>query len=137
MSRILIFCESRFPINRKKIRQSVIEYLSDKISADYEVGVNIVGDRKMKQLNNQYRKIDQTCSVLSFSLNDPAVSTRQEITSGFSSDKSSPDKILRLGDVVVSYPQTVLLSAETNRLVDHMVKELVEHGLDHLLGKHH
>src|SRR3989339_745229 len=56
--------DSKKNITREEIWQTVVEYLSDKISADYEVGVNIVGDRKMKQLNNQYRKIDQTCSVL-------------------------------------------------------------------------
>ena len=52
----------------------------------------------MRQLNKQYRNLDSTTDVLSFALNDPA---EEE------SLCRSADGILRLGDIVVSYPQAV------------------------------
>lgn len=137
MITVLIYTESRFPADRSRIRKFVEQYLVKKISGLVEVGINIVGDRKMKMLNTLYRKVPETTDVLSFPLDDPSASTRSDIAAGFSPDKSSPDKVLRIGDIVVSYPQAVLEAAESNRLVDQKIEELIAHGLDHLLGIHH
>ena len=101
------------------------------------MGVSIVGDRKMKQLNSHYRKLDETTDVLSFSLDDPQTSSKGAVQSGFSPDKSAPDQVLRLGDVIVSYPQAVMEAAENNKLVDEQIQALIAHGLDHLMGIHH
>jgi probable rRNA maturation factor len=48
-----------------------------------------------------------------------------------------PDGVLRLGDLVVSFPEAVREATEENKLVDDKIVELVLHGLDHLLGIHH
>jgi len=95
MITVLIHIESRFPADRSKIRDFVQNYLSQKLTGEVEVGVSIVGDRKMKQLNSQYREIDETTDVLSFSLDDPKVSSKNAVQSGFSPDKSAPDQVLR------------------------------------------
>ena len=137
MVNVLIYTESRFPADRAKIREFVSEYLSSRLRGAIEVGISIVGDRKMKDLNTQYRKLPETTDVLSFPLDDASVSNRVDVRVGFSPDKSSPDKVLRLGDVVVSYPQAVLAASETNKMVDQKIQELVAHGLDHLMGIHH
>ena len=137
MINVLIYKESRFPADRVKIRQFVEQYLTHKISGKIEVGVSIVGDRKMKQLNTTYRKLPETTDVLSFPLDDPGVSTREDIKVGFSPEKSAPDKTWRLGDVIVSYPQAVMEAAENNKLVDEQIQALIAHGLDHLMGIHH
>ncbi len=103
--------------------------LSAKIKSDTEVSVTIVGDRRMRDLNTQYRKLPETTDVLSFALNDPTIA-REPF-------QDSPDSVLRLGDIVVSYPQAISQAAEENKLVDDKIIELVLHGLNHLLGIHH
>ena len=137
MVNVLIFKESRFPADRLKIKTFVADYLSKKLKGDVEVGVSVVGDRKMRQLNKAYRNLDETTDVLSFPLDDPSVPNRADVRVGFSPDKSAPDKIFRLGDVIVSYPQVVLEAAEANKLVFEQMEFLIAHGLDHLMGIHH
>ncbi|RJR15089.1 rRNA maturation RNase YbeY [Candidatus Microgenomates bacterium] len=137
MISVLIYIESRFPAERKKIKEFVSDYLSTRLSGNIEVGINIVGDRKMKELNTRYRKLPETTDVLSFPIDDPHSPSRADLQAGFSPDKSAPDKVLRLGDVIVSYPQAVYEAAEGNSLVDEKIQFLIAHGLDHLMGIHH
>lgn len=137
MISVLIYIESRFPTDRTYIRTCVSNYLKEKIKRDLEVGVSIVGDRKMKLLNTKYRNIPLTTDVLSFPLDDPSSLTRKDISVGFSPEMSAPDNMFRLGDVVVSYPQAVMDAVIDNKLVDQKLEELICHGLDHLMGIHH
>ena len=98
MNNIFIKSESRYPVNRKEIRKIVGRILAErKIVGKIEVAVIVVGDRKMKVLNKKYRKIRETTPVLAFPLDDPK---RREFPFPF----SSPDNVLRLGDVVISFP---------------------------------
>ena len=131
MITVLFQTESHFPVDRKKIIDAVTDALEGKIKSHAEVGVSIVGDRRIHELNRQYRHVDAPTDVLSFPLNDPA-------------DKSEnvpfvdvPDGVLRLGDIIVSYPQAVVEAAEENKFVDDQIVFLVLHGLNHLLGIHH
>ncbi|RJQ24816.1 rRNA maturation RNase YbeY [Candidatus Parcubacteria bacterium] len=120
-----IFVESRYKVNRKKIKSSVKSILEEKnIVGPVEVSVAIVGDRKMKDLNKKYRNLDKTTNVLSFPQMEGEVSVL-------------PKDILFLGDVVISYPQVIKEASEEEVLVDEKICELVEHGLMHLLGIHH
>ncbi len=47
---------------------------------------------------------------------------------------SSPDNILRLGDIIISYPQAREEAREEKKMVDDKIDELVIHGIKHLLG---
>lgn len=137
MIHVLIYIESRFPADRAKIKAFVTDYLSKKLSGAIEVGINIVGDRKMKTLNQVYRNKPETTDVLSFPIDDPKNPAQKDREVGFSPEKSAPDKVLRLGDVIVSYPQAVQQAVEENTLVDVKVEFLIAHGLNHLMGIHH
>lgn len=120
-----IFVESRYQVDRKQIKRKVEEVLrKNDIMGPCEVSIAIVGDRKMKGLNMQYRGLDKTTNVLSFSQTEgePAV---------------IPTDVLMLGDVVISYPMAIKEAAEEEVLVDERICFLVEHGLMHLLGHHH
>lgn len=128
MISVLFQTETHFPVDRKKIREAISHALDGKIKRDAEVSVSIVGDRRMRQLNKKYRKLETTTDVLSFPLNDPA-------EKGAFID--SPDGVLRLGDIVVSFPQAVAEATEENKLVDEAIIGLALHGLNHLLGIHH
>ncbi len=123
--RVSIFVESRYKISRKRIKSAIGKTLKEQgISGPVDVSVAIVGDRKMRILNKKYRDLDKTTNVLSFSLTEGGA-------------VPMPTDILSLGDIVLSYPQVISDAARDDVLVDEKVDELVEHGLQHLLGTHH
>lgn len=130
MITVLFQTESHFPVSRKIIIDAVTAELSKKLKGNAEVSITIVGDRKMHQLNLQYRQLDDTTDVLSFPQNDPAQPQKARFV-------DHPDGVLRLGDIVVSFPQAVVEAADENKLVDDQIVFLVLHGLNHLLGIHH
>lgn len=130
MITVLLQTESHFPVDRKKIKAAVISYLDPKIESDAEVSITIVGDRQMHDLNKTYRKIDEPTNVLSFPHNDPSQPNPVPFV-------DPPDNLIRLGDIVVSYPQARSEAMEENTLVDDQIILLILHGIDHLLGIHH
>lgn len=129
MISVLFQTETHYPVNRKKIKLAIVSALDQQVKRDTEVSISIVGDRRMKQLNQQYRKVDSTTDVLSFPLNESTVNNAPFI--------EPPDGILRLGDIIVSYPQAVSQATEKNAMVDDTIIALTLHGLNHLLGIHH
>ena len=72
---VLIFVESRYKVNRKRIRTALSTLLRDQgVKTPVEVSVAIVGDRKMRELSKKYKNEDKTRNVLSFSLSEFAYS---------------------------------------------------------------
>ena len=130
--------ESRFPVNRDRIRKTIEEVISRHgLKAKVEIGLSIVGDRKMSELNGKYLKHEGTTDVLSFPLESGGVISKRGTPDAPSGFVAPPDGVLHLGDVVISYPQAVKQAAEKNELVDEEISILVEHGVLHLLGIHH
>ncbi len=120
-----IFVESRYKINRKKIKQVVENVLSkNQITGPVEISVAVVGDRKMRELSRKYKGEDKTRNILSFSQTE-------------GEDLKNPTDVLRLGDIVLSFPEIIKDASRDEMLVDDKVGQLVEHGLMHLLGLHH
>lgn len=123
--KVLIFVESRYKVNRKRIKAKISEFLKkQEVNGPIEVSVAVVGDRKMRELSTKYKNEDKTRSVLAFSLAE-------------GENSLLPKDILRLGDVVISYPQVIREASEDEMLVDDKIDELLEHGLSHLLGINH
>lgn len=124
-TKILLYVESRYRINRKRVNAAVKSVLEEqKIHSTVEVSIAIVGDRKMKALNKKYRQKDTTTNILSFPLAE-------------GDSTHLPGDITRLGDIVISYPQVIREAARDEKLVDDYIEELVRHGMLHLLGLHH
>lgn len=119
MIKILFNSNSRYPLARKRIKDLIKtvlgEYGNDK---DVEISILVCGDRKMKSLNSAYRKINKTTNVLSFPLEE----------------NKFPDGILRLGDIVISYPQARNQALKNNSTIDEEIDKLIKHGLLSLLG---
>ncbi len=136
MINIIVNSDPRYNVNRDSIRAAVLDVLQkNRIYGKVEVGINVVGDRKMHELNQKYRGIDSTTDILSFALEDSNPSSLQHIPRiGFI---SSPDKVLRLGDIIISYPQALEDASMDGISVDDEIRTLVEHGINHLLGIHH
>ena len=125
MIKILFKTDSRYPIDRKKIREYSRQVLLSKgIRENAELSIFFVGNRKMTTLNKKYLHREGTTDVLSFSLAEGKVPFPK-------------DKVLRLGDVVISYPQARKQAGQYNFLVDDEINKLVRHGILHLLGIHH
>ena len=122
---VLIFVESRYKVNRKRIKSALSNLLNQQgVNSPVEVSVAIVGDRKMRQLSKKYKGEDKTRNVLSFSLTEgEAVET--------------PKGVLPLGDIVISYPVVISEAVRDEVLVDDKIDELIVHGMSHLLGLHH
>jgi len=122
---VSIFVESRYKVNRKRVRSLVNNLLKKQgVAGKAEVSIAIVGDRKMRELSRKYKGEDKTRNVLSFSQTEgePA---------------KNPLDALFLGDVVISYPQVIREAAAEDVLVDEKIEQLVEHGIMHLLGINH
>ncbi len=136
MVNIIINSDPRYNINKDNIKAVVLDQLAKlRIGGRIEVGINIVGDRKMHELNRKYRGLDSTTNILSFALEDASPSSLQHVPRiGF---VAAPDKWLRLGDIVVSYPQAIEDASLDGISVDEEIKNLISHGLNHLLGIHH
>lgn len=138
MVRVLVAADSKYPVNRPKIRAAVEAIVKEKgMSSDVEVSVLICGARKGAELAKKYLQEDSPHNVLSFPLAD------EGSPKAFQTGKHAVDfvekqgGVLILGDIVVCYP---LAQAEANRdnvLVDTKISELVAHGVRHLLGEHH
>ena len=129
---VILFCESRYPVNRKSIRKTIEAVLGERsISGSIEVSVSIVGDRKMRSLNKKYRGKLETTDVLSFSQVEGEISAKKL------KNVSYPDGVLRLGDIVISFPQARKNAVKKEVLVDEEINFLIGHGLLHLLGIHH
>ena len=124
-TKVLLYVESRYKVNRKRIKRTVASVLKEHgIQGATEVSVAIIGDRKMRVLNKKYRNLDKTTNVLSFPLAE-------------GDSTHLPSSELYLGDVVISYPVVIQEAAKEEVMVDDKVEELLRHGLLHLLGIHH
>ena len=122
---VLIFVESRYKVNRKRIRTAISSLLNQEgVNSPVEVSIAIVGDRKMRELSKKYKGEDKTRNILTFSQTE---GEKMEIPSG----------TLRLGDIVIAYPVAINEAAAEEVLVDDKIDELVVHGMSHLLGLHH
>src|SRR5438270_210683 len=113
---IELFVESRYKINRKRLKESAKKLLKEQgIQGPAEVNIAIVGDRKMRELSRKFKGEDKTRNVLSFPLSEGP-------------STMLPSDILRLGDVVISYPEVIREAARDEIMVDDRVEELALHG---------
>lgn len=129
MNIIDIKCDARYLIDRNKIRATIHKVLNKEKLENIDVSVIVVGKRKMQELNNKYRNMDYPTNVLSFCQYDLGLEENDDFVSG--------DGRVYLGDVVICYPVAVEQARESWMLVDDWIDELVEHSMQHLLGRHH
>lgn len=87
------------------------------------VTIGFVSDKKMREMNNEFRGKDSTTDVLSF---------------GFEKDESDfADDENTLGDIVISAEQAASQAAENNLTLELEIKQLILHGVLHLCGYDH
>lgn len=135
MINVIVTADAKFPVDKALIESTVLEVLQTyPVSGKVEIGVSIVGERRMHQINKQYRGIDAPTNILTFALEDPLPNLAHLSGLGFI---ASPDSVVRLGDIVISYPQVVEDAAVEGLTTDDELHNLIQHGVKHLLGLHH
>lgn len=117
MNQVLISSGSRYPINRRNIAKTVLEFLKEIGLDETEISIVFVGRRKIRELNNKWRNLDEETTVLTFGLEEPR----------------DNEEILRIGDIVISYPAARDLAQDENLLVQQAIDKLLVHGLNNLL----
>ncbi len=119
---------SRYLVDRKRLRQTVVRVLKEHDIDHAQVDVSIVGKRKIKELNESQLKHEGTTDVLSFPQHE-----RHQL-----SDFPLPEGVPpHLGDVVISFPEAIASAKRFGKMVDDQLCFYLEHGLMHLLGYHH
>jgi probable rRNA maturation factor len=111
----------------KKIVRQVLK--AEGVVPPYEVSLVFTDSETVKQLNRDYRGVDEPTDVLAFSM------LPQKGTD--SSFPLPPDGFTRLGEVIISYPQAVAQAKEQGHSPERELALLIIHGILHLLGYDH
>ncbi|MFS8159249.1 MAG: rRNA maturation RNase YbeY [Candidatus Roizmanbacteria bacterium] len=122
---ISVFISPRYLIDKDELIKKVTKILkSSDVDAALQLNIAFVGKRKMKQIAMTYKNEDVALPVLSF----PYLSAGDSQTPEFTEEKM-------FGEIVLCFPQAVLLAAEKNKPLDSMILNLIEHGIRTIL--HH
>jgi len=111
----------------RRIAQTVLK--AEGVAPPYEVGLVFTDSETVKQLNRDYRGVDEPTDVLAFYM-----LPQQGADSSFA---LPPDGVTRLGEVIISYPQAVAQAREQGHSTERELALLVIHGILHLLGYDH
>jgi probable rRNA maturation factor len=124
--KILIRNQQRHrPLDKAKISKAALNILSLLDQSRYfgtELSILFVGDRKMQQLNTEYRGLRKSTDVLSFEAQIP-------VKSGEVSNI--------LGDIVISVPRAESQADAYGADFYDEISRLLIHGTLHLLGYDH
>ena len=120
--------KTSLPSNTKELVVSAIEasLLVENFKDDSEVNVTFVSDKKIKQINNEFRNINSATDVLSIPLG----------VDGYY-DVNPENGALMLGDVIISIDHAIAQSNLFGHSLDREIAYLTVHSLFHLLGYDH
>jgi probable rRNA maturation factor len=117
-------------LNETRLRRIVERVLTmEGITQPVELGLVIIDDKAMCNLNKRYRNTDAATDVLSFALHEEQPGRSKSLPFVF-----PPDGVLHLGEVVISYPQAQRQAKEYCHSIEEEIELLAVHGLLHLLG---
>ena len=119
--------QNEVPVDGDTIRliESVIaQAAAQEHLTDGEVSVVLIDDATMQGYNAQYRGVNQTTDVLSFSMLE-------------GEDGQPEDGTVLLGDILISMPRARAQAAEYGHSFQRELGFLVAHGFLHLLGYDH
>jgi len=114
---------------QKKITEVITQTLNDNglVAQDFNIDVNFVSSKRMRELNSNFRKKDYATDVLSFGQFDDIVNDPPK-------GKYYP---IMLGDLVLCKEVIVKEALEEDKSYEEHLLMLVEHGTLHLIGVHH
>jgi len=98
------------------------------INRSVELSVVITDDEAIRQLNRDYRGVDEATDVLSFAFNEDTDAT---------TFVSPPDGVSRLGEVLISCQRARSQARQHKHSTRRELALLLSHGVLHLLGYEH
>ena len=104
---------------------------SDSRSIEPELGVTIVGDNEILELNREYREKDSVTDVLSF----PQFADHEELLADLLDTESEAETLI--GDVVICCDQAERQAVEYGTGITREVLYLFVHSMMHLFGYDH
>jgi len=116
---ISIVNKTKLDIDQKKVQMVIELFLNSHDLGEYSVSVVFVGNAKMRSINLEYRGIDRTTDVLSFTEND---------------DFPDLEKDKFLGEIFISYSQVKKQARRLEKSIEDELVFILVHGLLHLLG---
>ncbi len=117
--KINIFSSSRYKLSRREIKRVVKEILAQKGVQTGVLNIAFVGKIKMRRLSRDYKNENVALPVLTFPYFQHQ--TKSEFL---------------LGEIVICYPQAVLLAAERDKPVSKILEFLLTHAVDNLFKQH-
>ncbi len=131
MYKVNVFVEPHYPLRRAQLSRACIKTLEKmNVKGKVEISVSVIGDRKMRKMNKDFRSIDEPTDVLAFPYTLADSRTKDFVN-------PPTQKYLNFGEILISYPQLLNRSTKESVLVDDMANILVVHGVLHLLGYDH
>ena len=120
----------RVRLTRLVVRQTTLEQLAKRVlsavgESRSDLSLELIGDRRMRRLNREYRKKDWPTDVLAFSGREAMIPGGSRFATHM------------LGDVVISLPTAVRQAKEAGRSIDDELAMLLVHGVLHLCGYDH
>ena len=111
----------------RRMAQTVFK--AEGVAPPYEVSLVFTDSETVKQLNRDYRGVDETTDVLAFHM-----LPQKEVDDSFA---LPPDGVTRLGEVIISYPQAVAQAKKQGHSPERELALLIIRGILHLLGYDH
>ena len=102
---------SRSIINENKIKKVIELFLDYKRKSKLDVSIAFVGDKKIQKFNNEYRGINKTTDILSFSGEENL-----------------------LGELIINYSQIKRQAKKFKNTINQELVFILVHGLLHLMG---
>ena len=126
---LLIKNFTRRKVNQKYLNKVVEKALKvSNIKKPVEISLVITGEKRIKSLNNRYRKIDKVTDVLSFGNEERCGAVRFI---------DPMDNTAYLGEIFICYPQAERQAEREKHVVQKEIAILLVHGILHLLGHDH
>lgn len=100
--------------------------VTEKFDNDFEVSVSFVNDKRIHELNREYRNIDRPTDVLSFPLGENGVY-----------DINNETGASLLGDIVISIETALKQASLYGHSLEREIGFLTVHSMLHLLGYDH
>ncbi len=120
--------KARLPIGIEERISEAFETVLEqqRVMSDAEISVTFVSNRRIREINKEFRSIDKSTDVLSFPLGEDGVY-----------DTDPETGRIMLGDVVISLEQALLQAEEYGHSAEREIVYLSVHSMLHLLGYDH
>ncbi len=120
----------RVRLTRFAVREITLAHLAERLlsavgESRSELSLELIGDRRMRRLNREYRKKDRPTDVLAFPIREAVMPHGVRPVTPM------------LGDIVISLPTAVRQAKEAGRSIDDELTMLLVHGVLHLCGYDH